>query len=397
MRIVVQVTNIPHYFAARLREFLSCDAEIMIVCAQEAGEFSEFVYAPSLAGLPIQRLTMRSLAEKSKAMEATLDEFDPDVVVITGWASRESYLAISAARKSGRRLVVMSESQAEDHSRSSLRELVKSRVVRCCDAALVGGEPHRDYIVSLGIPKENVFLGYDAVDNTHFENGAARARDSADTVRLKHDLPGRYLLASARFIPKKNLMRLVEAFARATVGQAEYMSLVILGDGPERPALEEAIAKGRCVDRVYLVGFRSYDVLPDYYGLADGFVHISTTEQWGLVANEAAAAGIPLLLSKTCGAAKHLVLEGENGFCVNPEDIDEITAKLRMLISLSPQQRKAMGRRGQEIAADWGPKRFASGLFAACEAAMKQSPRPLSLWDRWLLAFLARYQPRQVA
>ena len=72
-------------------------------------------------------------------------------------------------------------------------------------------------------------------------------------------------------------------------------------------------------------GFKQYDELPIYYGLAGAFIHASTTEQWGLVVNEAMAAGLPVIVSERCGCAPDLVENGRNGFTFDPYDVDALT------------------------------------------------------------------------
>jgi len=141
--------------------------------------------------------------------------------------------------------------------------------------ALVAAGPHGDYASHLGIPYDRVFFGYDAVDNDYFTARAEHARRNASELRAVHRLPQRYLLASGRFIEKKNFPRLIEAFARALAADDRGHHLVILGDGPERPMIERAVERHGLKDRVHLPGFRSYEVLPHFYGLAEGFAHVA--------------------------------------------------------------------------------------------------------------------------
>ncbi len=72
-----------------------------------------------------------------------------------------------------------------------------------------------------------------------------------------------------------------------------------------------------------LPGFKPYDELPVYYALANAFVHASTSEQWGLVVNEAIATGLPVIVSNRCGCAPELV--NGNGFTFDPTNEDELT------------------------------------------------------------------------
>jgi glycosyltransferase involved in cell wall biosynthesis len=255
----------------------------------------------------------------------------------------------------------------------------------------VAGRLQRDYIVQLGMPRERVFLGYDAVDNCHFSDGADRARADAANLRHLHGLPERYILASARFIPKKNLEKLVMAFARALELTPAPHHLVILGDGPGRTALQAVIASAGLGSRAALTGFKEYESLPAFYGLADAFVHVSLSEQWGLVINEAAAAGLPLVVSNVCGAAAELIEPGNNGILVDPNDVEDMAHALQHIMTLSEAERETMGQASRRIAADWGIDRFADGLREASDAALDAPLCRLSAVNRLLMRNLARH------
>jgi glycosyltransferase involved in cell wall biosynthesis len=233
-------------------------------------------------------------------------------------------------------------------------------------------------------------LGYDAVDNDHFCAGADKARARAVEVRSARGLPARYLLACGRFMAKKNFHGLIDAFADAIARQDTGHDLVILGDGPERARLEETSRNRGMERRIHLPGFRSYDALPDYYGLADGFAHVATSEQWGLVVNEAAASGLPLVVSRPTGAAA-LVHEARNGFLVDPDNRAEVSQALDRLMGASRESREEMGKESRRIVDDWGPRRFAQGLKEACEHALRQPPRRLAIIDRILFRALSRF------
>ncbi len=110
--------------------------------------------------------------------------------------------------------VMMSESTAHDFKRRWYMEKIKSRVIRSVSAGLVGGTLHVDYLFGLGVPREQIFVGYDVVDNEYFSRNTEKARKDRLALRQEQGLPGRYFLASGRFITKKNFPRLVEAFAR---------------------------------------------------------------------------------------------------------------------------------------------------------------------------------------
>ena len=104
-------------------------------------------------------------------------------------------------------------------------------------------------------------------------------------------------------------------------------------------------------------------------------------EPWGLVVNEAAACGLPLLVSDRSGSVETFVPEhgGATGRRFDPRDEDDIASGLAWIADLPESERSAMGRRAAEIADDWGPERFARGTIEALGLARAARPRPCIL------------------
>jgi glycosyltransferase involved in cell wall biosynthesis len=136
-------------------------------------------------------------------------------------------------------------------------------------------------------------------------------------------------------------------------------------------------------------GFKQYEELPEYYANAGAFIHASTTEQWGLVVNEAMASGLPVLVSNRCGCAADLVKEGVNGWTFDPTN-EEQMADLMLRISSDEEQRKEMGSKSREIIAEWGPARFASGISSAIDVALSAPRKKAGLLDRLILWAMTR-------
>jgi glycosyltransferase involved in cell wall biosynthesis len=141
---------------------------------------------------------------------------------------------------------------------------------------------------------------------------------------------------------------------------------------------------------VHLPGFKQYEELPAWYAAAGAFVHASTSEQWGLVVNEAMAAGLPVLVSNRCGCAPELVREGVNGFTFNPNDEEALANHLLHVSSMSPGARKEMGRASQQIITSLAPEQFGKGLLAAAQQAVKSGVPHMGMLNRLLLRQLAQ-------
>jgi glycosyltransferase involved in cell wall biosynthesis len=183
-------------------------------------------------------------------------------------------------------------------------------------------------------------------------------------------------LTVCRFAPEKNLIRLISAFAQyhRTAPRTRCWDLVLCGDGSQAQDIEEAIAQSGCREAIHRPGFLQVDVLSCWYAHASAFVLPSTSEPWGLVVNEAASTGLPLLVSERAGCAPTLVPEpqGTTGAQFDPLKIEEITLRLAWLSQMAVEERMAMGRRAASIVSQWGPERFADGFLKAL--ALAQHP-----------------------
>lgn len=393
--MVVIFDNFGPYHVARV----AAAARRMDLLALELKGRSKTYGWTSPADPPFAKRSLTTADETATAalvaprLRAALTEAGPVAVGVNGWYDFLSLTTIRWCATHRVPFAVMSESPLPDKSSSLGREAIKSRVVRLARAALVGGRSHADYARRLGIPPEAVFTGYDAVDNDHFRKGAARAREEAVEARRRLGLPENYFLASKRFVPKKNIPRLLEAFAGyradcAAVGESPW-KLVLLGDGPDKELVLGWIAKLGLRDDVLLPGFRSYDELPSYYGLAGAFVHASTHEEWGLVVNEAMAAGLPVLLSRRCGCAPDLLEEGRNGFGFDPFDVAALRALL-LKVAGAGCDRVTMAAAGQRTVERCSPEHFGEGFAAAIRCAISRGAPRLGIFDALLLRALDR-------
>ena len=329
-----------------------------------------------------------------RAFWSALEQANPDVVAVNGWNDFGSLAAANCCVRRGIPMVVMSESARQDEPRTWWKEMIKRRVVGLYSAALVGGQRHVEYLVELGMLRDRIFTGYDVVDNAYFARRAVEIRNSRFEIRRKYGLPENYFVASARFIEKKNLPGLIRAYEeyrqRSEVGRQRSevggerapWDLVILGDGPLKADLCRLISDLRLHAHVHLPGFKQYDELPVYYALAKAFVHASTTEQWGLVVNEAVASGLPVIVSERCGCVPELVRG--NGFTFDPTDERELPSRLLQIASLSDDERRSLGDASYRIAENFAPDHFGEGLEQAAKLALNQ-PRKASLLGRALI------------
>ena len=172
-------------------------------------------------------------------------------------------------------------------------------------------------------------------------------------------LPGRYFLTACRLVTKKNVAGLLRAYALYTRQCRESWPLIIVGDGHLRSELERLAVHLEIADKVRFTGFLTAGEMAPYYALASIFILASSgSEQWGLVVNEAMAAGIPALVSNACGSTPDLVIQGITGFSFDPKDEKELAD----LLSACTQGRFNLPMMGQ--AASYHVERFSLDRFA---------------------------------
>jgi glycosyltransferase involved in cell wall biosynthesis len=296
----------------------------------------------------------------------------PDVVVVSGWSTFAAQAAIAwcSARKIPYVLVVESHDEGPRAGwRRAVKGTVVPRVVGGASGVLVTGTLARHSMIERGAPPERVRVFANTIDVDAFGERADRIAGRRPELRAElgagQDVV--VVLSVARLAPEKGLDTLVHAVAEA--GDPRLL-LVLAGDGPERERLED-LARVRDV-RLVFAGDREWERIVEVYVAADVFALLSEREPWGVVVNEAAACGLPLVLSDRVGAAHDLLVEGENGMLVAAGDIDGAAAALRLLAS-DAEIRRAYGARSRELAQDWGYGPSVEGFLAAVREAVSDT------------------------
>ena len=219
-------------------------------------------------------------------------------------------------------------------------------MARFADAFIIAGRLSREYTAGfLQDPTAGRFyLSYNSVDNTHF----ARPTDGGDTQRLA-ELRKRFARKNILFVGKltgrKGIPQLLEAY-RQLVAQPQHTDtgLILIGDGPLKADVSR-FAHAHGLDRIYLEGFVSQDRISAYYAVADVFALLSISDPNPLVIFEALAAGLPIVCSYRAGNSADFIRDAENGYTVDPLDIDDVVAKLsRVLAGVDREHVAALSR-----------------------------------------------------
>ena len=164
--------------------------------------------------------------------------------------------------------------------------------MRGASAWLAAGTLAREHLVHYGADSARIWTFAHTVDTTTLSARADALRGHRSEIRTQFgfERDDVVVLHAGRLLPIKGVDVLIGAATRAGC-----VKLLIVGDGPERAALEHA-SRVAGLD-AHFAGFLDGDNLIKAYVAADIFTLLSRRETWGVVVNEAAASGLPLVLS----------------------------------------------------------------------------------------------------
>jgi glycosyltransferase involved in cell wall biosynthesis len=300
-----------------------------------------------------------------------------DAMWVHGYASVNALHGILAANALGIPVLLRAESWLADRPRGLGKLLAKKLILQLLRPAIAAtlpiGTRNREYWAHyFGSDMPQFPVPY-AVDNAYFAQRAAAT--DLDALRREFNLTsGRpVVLFASKLQPRKHAGHLLEAYARLcarSAGREPY--LLIAGDGEERAVLE-ARARELALDGVRFAGFRNQSELPGLFALADVFVLPSRHEPWGLIVNEAMAAGCAVVLSDEVGAGADLVTDGVEGFVFPVGDIDALSIAVERVVS-DPEQAHAMGEAARRRIASWDFEADVRGLREALASVTRKLP-----------------------
>ena len=201
-----------------------------------------------------------------------------------------------------------------------MRNLIKL-VSRKADRIIsVSHSTKKDLIAWLGVPEEKITVVHQAVSETFYpaENG-----DGGAQIRRRFGIHGRYMLFVGNLEPRKNLSRLMEAFAMARERLGGPIQLVICGKkGWLCSGILKTYERIRRGDDILITNYVNEQDLLGLYQNAEMFVFPSRYEGFGLPALEAMACGAPVITSNVSSLPE---ITGGAAMLINPSDVGEIS------------------------------------------------------------------------
>jgi glycosyltransferase involved in cell wall biosynthesis len=286
----------------------------------------------------------------TRGLARELASFAPDVVIAGGWNQPAFLQASRYARRRRTPLVLWVESTRRDPRPPLGQEAVKRRLLARAAGTLVPGRAAADYVRGLGVPGERIAVAPNAFDVASFQAAVDACRATRERLRAELGVEGCCFLTVSRLSREKGVDLLAGAFADVPA------LLLVAGSGPHELELRRTAPPN-----VRFLGHVERERLPRLYAAADAFALASRSETWGMAVSEAAAAGLPLVVSEGVGAGWDLVEPGVNGFRVPAGDAEGLREALRRLAA-DPALRGRAFARSRELVADATPEAWAAAV-----------------------------------
>ncbi|NOS77002.1 MAG: glycosyltransferase family 4 protein [Nitrospira sp.] len=309
-----------------------------------------------------------------------LRKLNPDVVLSGGFAAA-NVAAFVYCRLFRKKYVAWTHLTLQDGAESSrIRRWIRHLVIGSADGAIAESSVARDAFVHYGAPPRRVLRAVMPLDVSRIHERTGGIRRSPGHQVLRGRYPGVVLLSIGQLIPRKGYREMLEIYRRVALVRPD-VSLVILGDGPERASLERMVSDQR-IPHVFFEGYVQAEELPQYFACADLFVFHTLYDAFGLVLSEAMAAELPVVSSVHAAATRDLVKEGVTGFSIDPHAADASAATIVKLLNLPHRDRISMGRAGYEHVRAFDAVPSAARIVGFMRSLTEQSDQ-LSLGEGW--------------
>ncbi len=278
-------------------------------------------------------------------------------------------LALVLQSVGGWRVVIAYEgsSPGVDYRHAPRRLALRRLMTRLAAACITNSQAGRRYLVEiLNVPGDRVFTQPYEVPNPA---GLAASRTDFNFAALGLNRP--VFLFVGSITPRKGLNFLLEACAILKNEGITAFSLLIVGDGEQRPELEQFCQTEGLGAIVHWVGRVPYDQVGAFFSDADGFILPTLEDTWGVVVSEAMVLGKAVLCSQWAGAIE-LIEPGQTGYGFDPRQPAQLAALMKAWIA-APEQMQQMGQQAQAQMAQYSPA-IAGQFLATVTHTVLNSP-----------------------
>lgn len=282
----------------------------------------------------------------------SLSRFRPNVVVTGGFNPTHLFAYAYAVSRDLSHVPMTDGTDISEQGLSLAHRTVRQLVFARSKAFVYASQGGRRLFKKYGISDQKLFQSCLCIDNSLFTPD-----------KLLHDRPYDFLFCG-RLEHVKNPMFAFEVALATAKTLKRQVSIRFVGAGAMEATLRAVAAEHARDVRTDFQGFTAHEDLPALYQSAKVFLFPTLWDPWGVVVNEACAAGTPILSSPFPGAAGELIIDGKNGY-VRPLEVGQWAERAKHLLSL-PLLWREQAAASIEVVGKYTYQNAARGLVDAC-------------------------------
>jgi glycosyltransferase involved in cell wall biosynthesis len=381
MKVLILHTDLRVYWNRRihfLRDYLAaCGVELYAV--EIFGKGSPYDFDPFSRTdnwwdclFPTKGFGELSQIKIKVAVFKKLKKVNPDVVIAGSIVFSSGALGLRWAKRNRKKFIMFDDAKPSRVQRNRFVQSVKNLITEQVDALwLPSDEYDGEWGALYDKEKIHFFYGFDCIDNDLFK--------PKEEKRLDYNK----IICVSRLVEKKNIPVLLDSWKLIEQNNDVY-KLSIVGDGPMLNKLI-GYAKSLGLKRVEFVGAVPNEQLPKYLHEADAFILPSLDESWGLVVNEAMAAGLPVLLTSKINAAATLLKDGVNGYFINVDNPTDMKLQLLVFINLPLAAKKEMSDNSLKIIGQMDFQYMGNQLLETLKLMASEPPKKLKFLAHFVI------------
>ena len=297
-----------------------------------------------------------------KGLYSSIKKINPDVVIVEGFGSWSPAGVLYSILHRKKLCMFYERTAYVERNAKFINKLYRKFIGLFVDVFLVNGKETESYLRNqLGFKNTPIQKGCMAADS----KGLSEAIKGVTLTRIedlknKHQLKdGLTFLFVGQLVKRKGIEELLAAWEEH-VKSFPNDNLMVIGTGILK---DELLNKYSEYNSVHILGGISYDILHEYYALADVFIMPTLEDNWCLVLPEAMACGLPVACSIYNGGTSELIIDGENGYSFDPKNKKNIIDTLSVF---HKSDLKRMGKISREIESKFNSKSAITNIYNGC-------------------------------
>jgi len=266
-----------------------------------------------------------------------IGNIQPNAVICSGWGDKQYIKLVRVYQKSFRFILCFDNIWHGTLKQRLLLPVARFLIKPLFQYCWVPGPGQEVFALKMGFKKDEIKTGFYATDTQWFAELGEACVANKNANRKKR------FVCMARYIPEKSYTLLWNAFIQLYEAGHQDWELWCAGTGKDFDKRTEH--KG-----IKHLGFVQPSEIQGVIESTDVFVLASSFEPWGMVAQEFAAAGFPLVLSNAVGCASSLLKEGVNGYSFQSNDLESLKEALLKIMSSTNDELSKMGNSSVSLA-----------------------------------------------